>query len=57
MDLNLSLFSTNRTVTSPGSRLTLSINDQFIQAFNLTTEGQGGDSNRMFEFPCWMTVF
>ncbi|PMH01923.1 cellulose biosynthesis cyclic di-GMP-binding regulatory protein BcsB [Vibrio lentus] len=30
-----------------GSRLTLSINDQFIQAFNLTTEGQGGDSNRV----------
>ncbi|HHB1594445.1 cellulose biosynthesis cyclic di-GMP-binding regulatory protein BcsB [Vibrio campbellii] len=30
-----------------GSRLTLSINDQFIEAFNLTTEGQGGDSNRV----------
>ncbi len=30
-----------------GSRLTLSINDQFIEAFNLTTKGQGGDSNRV----------
>ncbi|MCX2791205.1 cellulose biosynthesis cyclic di-GMP-binding regulatory protein BcsB [Vibrio sp. Sgm 5] len=30
-----------------GSRLTLSINDQFIEAFNLTTAGQGGDSNRV----------
>ncbi len=30
-----------------GSRLTLSINDQFIEAFNLTTEGQGVDSNRV----------
>ncbi|ROV60420.1 cellulose biosynthesis cyclic di-GMP-binding regulatory protein BcsB [Vibrio ponticus] len=30
-----------------GSRLTLSINDQFIEAFNLTTAGQGGDSNRI----------
>ncbi|HAS62203.1 MAG TPA: cellulose biosynthesis cyclic di-GMP-binding regulatory protein BcsB [Vibrio sp.] len=30
-----------------GSRLTLSINDQFIEAFNLTTAGQGGESNRI----------
>lgn len=30
-----------------GSRLTLSINDQFIEAFNLTTKGQGGESNRV----------
>ncbi|MEC7940266.1 MAG: cellulose biosynthesis cyclic di-GMP-binding regulatory protein BcsB [Pseudomonadota bacterium] len=34
------------SVDHSGSRLTLSINDQFIQAFNLTTEGQG-DSNRV----------
>ncbi|KLV08567.1 MULTISPECIES: cellulose biosynthesis cyclic di-GMP-binding regulatory protein BcsB [Photobacterium] len=35
------------TKDNSGSRLTLSINDQFVEAFNLTTSGQGGDSNRV----------
>lgn len=30
-----------------GSRLTLGINDEFVEAFNLTTAGQGGESKRV----------
>ncbi|MDO6708363.1 cellulose biosynthesis cyclic di-GMP-binding regulatory protein BcsB [Photobacterium sp. 1_MG-2023] len=30
-----------------GSRLSLKINDEFIEAFNLTTKGQGGESTRI----------
>ncbi|WP_028865781.1 cellulose biosynthesis cyclic di-GMP-binding regulatory protein BcsB [Psychromonas aquimarina] len=30
-----------------GSRLSLSINNQFIEAFNLTTDGQAGESKRI----------
>ncbi|GAB6261093.1 cellulose biosynthesis cyclic di-GMP-binding regulatory protein BcsB [Photobacterium sp. R1] len=30
-----------------GSRLSLKINDEFVEAFNLTTEGKGGESKRI----------
>ncbi|CAM3406227.1 cellulose biosynthesis cyclic di-GMP-binding regulatory protein BcsB [Shewanella violacea] len=35
------------TKNDSGSRLSLSINNQFIEAFNLTTDGQSGESSQL----------